>query len=487
MPSTRPNILLVMTDQHRYDALSAYGNQHIKTPNLQRLSDDGVTFDTCYSTSPICAPARASLLTGKYAHAHGLWTNGVTIPDQPLLSRRLDDAGYRCGLIGKLHLSPCFRGRDEAKLDDGFDSFRRWAHDPRHGSTQNAYHQWLAEKHPDLWAKVKHQVDRPDADHPHRTAEIDCLPTRGHYTTWAAEQATEFLATNPEDQPFFLWLNFYDPHHPFAAPDEYMDMYPPGSVPPPIGTPEGLKGKPAYQREASDRDFAGYDAGFLDHRDDEIDAFRRAYYAMVTLVDDKVGEILRALDERGLAEDTIVIFTSDHGEMLGDHGLLLKGPMAYEMAVRIPLIIRWPGRLPAGTRSSSMAGLHDVGVTIGAQAGVPSLPAAQGHDLVAVARGDEEGRDWAYTEYRDSCRPAETGVHTTMLRHQDKKIIVWHGYPASTRDREGELYDLTADPDERVNLWSSPDHLRLKADMLAMLADVRVQLEDRSNPQEAPW
>nr|WP_325052855.1 sulfatase-like hydrolase/transferase [Kribbella turkmenica] len=488
MTTSRPNILLIMTDQHRYDVLSAYGNSHVRTPHLQLLADQGTTFETCYTTSPVCAPARASVLTGKYPHAHRLWCNGVTLPDQPLVSRRLADDGYRCGLIGKRHLSRCFRGIEEAEIDDGFDSFRKWAHDPRHGSPDNAYHRWLETNHPRVWEKVREQVDHPGADHPDSgPRDIDCTETPAHYSTWVAEEAKEFLRTQDAGQPFFLWANFYDPHHPFAAPREYLDRYPPGSVPPPVGGPEELAGKPSVQAEMSRRGYQLHDTGFGADRAAEINHFRRAYYAMVTMVDDKVGEILAALDGAGLAENTLVIFTSDHGEMLGDHGLLLKGPMAYEGAVRVPLIMRWPGTLPAGRRSSAVAGLHDVGVTIGAAAGTEPLPAAHGQDLLAVIRGDESGRDWGYVEYRDSNRSDEPAVCTTMLRSGDLKLVQWHGHPASTSTRDGELYDLSADPDELVNLWHSADHLASKADMLAMLADVRVQLEDRSPVREAPW
>lgn len=491
--ASRPNILLIMTDQHRYDVLSAYGNQHVSTPNLQRLAEEGVTFETCYSTSTVCAPARASIETGKYVHAHGLWTNGVTLPPQPMVSRQLRDAGYRCGLIGKLHLSPCFGGRDEAPIDDGFDEFRRWAHDPRHGSPKNDYHRWLEANHPDLWAKVTDEVDRPGSPPPASSMrqpgqrEIDSLPTRGHYSTWVAEKVEEFFTDQSPDEPFFLWANFYDPHHPFAAPREYLDQYPPGSVPPPVGSVEELADKPDYQRRASERHLIHHGAGFLDSRDDEIDYFRRAYYAMVTMIDDKVGQILRSLQDHGLDDNTLVIFTSDHGEMLGDHGLLLKGPMAYEMAVRVPLIMRWPGRLPAVTRCSSMAGLHDIGVTIGVQAGASPLPGSTGHDLVAIACGESAGRDWAYSEFRAPDHADQPGANTTMLRHGDTKIIVRHGTPVTPQLRDGELYDLATDPNELVNLWSSHDHLSLKADLLGFLCDVRVQLEDRSAPQEAPW
>ncbi|MBO0882143.1 MAG: sulfatase-like hydrolase/transferase, partial [Mycobacterium sp.] len=146
-----PNILLLCTDQQRYDVLGAAGNPYIDTPAIDGLAAAGVRFDRCYTPSPVCSPARASLLTGLYPHAHGLWANGVTLPPgQTMLGRVLADAGYDCGLVGKLHLGACFGGRDEPRHDDGFRFFS-WAHDPSHSSPGNAYHRWLQKEFPDLW------------------------------------------------------------------------------------------------------------------------------------------------------------------------------------------------------------------------------------------------------------------------------------------------------------------------------------------------
>lgn len=345
--TTPPNILLICTDQQRYDALGCYGNPHILTPAIDALAGEGVLFEQCYVQNPVCAPARASLATGRYVHGHGLWANGVRLPEtMPLFTKALAETGYDCGLIGKLHLDACFNGRTEERLDDGFRVFD-WAHDPSHRSPENQYHRWLEARHPALYAEaLTRGRDQGDG-----ALTFDNMPTEAHYSHWVGERAIDFLARGRDpDRPFFLWANFYDPHHPFIAPREYLERYDPAALPRPIHHPGALATKPPIQTDISRAAYAGHARGFASFAPDEIQQIVAAYYAMVSLIDDETRRILATLDDLGLAEDTLVIFTSDHGEMLGDHELLLKGPMFYEGAVRVPLIVRWPGRLPAGVQ-----------------------------------------------------------------------------------------------------------------------------------------
>lgn len=487
MPA-RPNVLIICTDQHRYDVISTHAGSTALTPNLQRLADQGAVFDRCYSPSPVCAPTRASMLTGMYPSTHGLWANGVTLPDNAsLVSRELASAGYRTGLIGKLHLSAAFQGRTEDRVDDGFAVYE-WAHDPFHGSPENAYHRWLAKEHPQLWEGATGDVVTPEMENfTHADTAFDAMPTEAHYSTWVTEAAIEFLDEQPRDEPFFLIANYFDPHHPFVAPQEYLDRYPPGSVPPPVGGPNELTTKPPFQTESSEISYAGHGPAFVDFDDAGIDHIRRTYYAMVSLVDDCVGRLLDDLEARGLTDDTLVIFTSDHGEMLGDHAMLLKGPMMYDVAVRVPMIVRWPLNVPAGTHVDGLVGVHDVARTVRKATGLIPSPRDQGLDLVGVARGVQPARSWALAQYRDAGYPNEPEVHSTMLRSGNHKIVVWHGEPATARKRAGELYDLATDPDELTNLWDDAAHLATKAALLAELADVTASIEDRSAPRPLPW
>ena len=492
-PPRRPNVLFICTDQHRFDALGCtgwdgHGNPHVKTPHIDSLAAGGVLFERCYSPNPVCAPTRASILTGRYPRAHGLWANGVSLPaHQPFFSRALADAGYDCGLVGKLHLGACFRGRTEPRYDDGFRFFR-WAHDPSHGSPQNAYHRWLEREHPALYAAAAAQGFGRQG---HGAVGFDSMPVEAHYTRWVAEESIRFLRAAGDERdvarPFFLWANFFDPHHPFVAPQAYLDRYDPNSLPPPLLGPEGLNGRPPILAAASREGYAGAARGFAAYAPEEVREVVRAYYAMISFVDDEVGRILATLETLGLGENTLIVFLSDHGEMLGDHQLLLKGPMMYEGAVHVPLILNQPGLLPAGERRPELVSLIDLCATALDAAGLPDLPGSQGDSLLPLARGTGEGRGYALCEYRDSGHPYDPPVHVTMLRRGTHKLIVHHGPPATARPRSGELYDLQADPFELTNLWDAPASRELRLDLEATLLDALVATEGRSQPREAYW
>ncbi|TDE14273.1 sulfatase [Jiangella asiatica] len=477
----RPNILLICTDQQRYSALGAYGNDEIDTPTLDRLAAEGVLFENCYVQNPVCGPSRASLMTGRYVQSHGQWANGVALPEhEQLFSRVLAGAGYDCGLVGKLHLAACFGGRTEPRHDDGFRVWR-WAHDPGHRSPENQYHRWLQEEHPDLWRAVN------DPNTPTTFANIE---TRGHFSRWISTETIDFLRNGRERaRPFFVVANFFDPHHAFDAPEEYVKRYDPETLSRPVTRAGELAGKPSIFTEASARSYAGHERGYVEYSPSELQETKAAYYAMVSLIDDEVGRILDALEAEGLADDTLVIFTSDHGEMLGDHQLMLKGPMMYEPAVRVPLILRWPGALPAGHRRAEFVQWIDLAPTILEAAGLDPMRRGQGETLLPLARGDHASwtRDWAICEYRDSGHSYDPPVHTTMLRHDRWKLVVHHGPPSTARDRAGELYDLAADPHELDNRWDDPAFVQSRIELQELLLDVLVATQDRTQPREAHW
>lgn len=486
MSTDRPNILFICTDQQRYDSLGCYGNRHARTPNIDRLAEEGALFEQCYVQNPVCAPSRASLVTGQYPHSHGLWGNGVTLPEhEPVFSKSLADSGYTCGMVGKMHLSHCFAGRTEPRRDDGF-TFYKWAHDPSHTSPENDYHHWLKEHHPDLFDEVFASGPRKR----HEPGGFDTIPTEAHYSRWVAERAIQFLeGPGQDDAPFFLWANFFDPHHPFVAPQEYLDRFDPASLPQPVGTPDELKTKPAIQSEASRASYAGHARGYQTYEGDEIQKVVAAYYAMVSLIDDETGRILDALERSGRMDNTLVIFSSDHGEMLGDHHLLLKGPMLYDGAIRVPLVMRWPGHIPAGRRVANLVEWIDLTSTFTDVAQVEPMAAAQGASLLPLASGatDEFVRDWALCEYLNSGHPYDPPILQMMLRHGQYKLIVQHpasgqhGYP------DGELYDLEADPNELVNHWDDPAFAATKADLVLKLAHVQMETINTSLPRPEFW
>ena len=486
------NILLLITDQQRFDTLGCYGNPDIKTPNIDRMAAQGALFEICYVQNPICSPSRASLTTGLYVRNHGLWANGVTLPPgQNLLPKALADAGYDCGMVGKQHLAPCANG-DEPRLDDGYRVYR-WSHDPIHRSAHNAYHDWLRRTHPGIFqtAVLDRQSASAEAGNVAKGGTpIDTVPVEAHYSHWIAEEAIGFIedASRPAAMPFYFMANFFDPHHPFGAPEPFRRLYDAATLPPPSGSAQELDGKPGVQREYSRASYGGHAPGFADYTAEELREARAGYYAMVSMIDAEVGRILDALERTGALDDTLVVFTSDHGEMLGDHAIMLKGPMLYDPVVRVPLILHQPGTVPAGRRVGAIVQMIDVTQTILAVAGIPGAFATQGADLTTLLNDPAAPwRDWALCEYRDSGHGAQPPVHTTMLRHGTMKLVVWHGPPAAQRTRDGELYDLAADPGEHVNLYYDPAHAAAREALKDMLIDVTVATEWPRPVRTAEW
>lgn len=489
----RPNILLLVTDQQRFDSLGCYGDPHVRTPHLDRLAARGALFEACYVQSPICSPSRATFATGLYPHAHGLWANGVTLPaGRRLLSKALASAGYDCGMAGKQHLGPCANG-DEPRLDDGYRVYR-WSHDPIHPSPNNAYHHWLRRTHPEIYrtAVLEKPLGSAEAGNVAKGAmPLDLVPVEAHYSHWIAEEAIGFIADGERSDgtPFFFMANFFDPHHPFGAPEAFRSLYDAAALPGPVGSVAELDGKPAVQREYSRASYGGHAPGFAEYSDAELREARAAYYAMVSLIDSEVGRIVAALERTGQLHDTLVVFTSDHGEMLGDHAIMLKGPMLYEPVVRVPLILHGPGLARGHSRVQALVQNLDLTATILAAAGVPAdaFP-TQGQDIRPLTHGAAAGwRDWALCEYRDSGHGAAPPVHTTMLRHGDLKLVVWHGGPVTERRRDGELYDLRADPAELVNLYHDGRHAGAREMMKDKLLDVLAATEWPRPPRTAQW
>lgn len=469
----RPNILWLCTDQQRFDTVRALGNPRINTPNLDQLSHDGVTFTRAYCQSPVCTPSRASFLTGRYPRTTRCRQNGQGMPpEEKLVSRLFADAGYRCGLAGKLHLASCANQRVETRIDDGYHDFY-WSHHPQPDWPENAYTQWLASK-----GKTWEELYRGRSTHYVKEG----VPDAFHQTTWCAEKTLEFIREN-QGRPWFFSFNCFAPHHPFDPPAEYLKRYRPADMPLPKFHPNELDNKPAYQQ--LDHEWAHNSPGYFHvaaMTDDDRRQVTAAYYAMIEQIDHHVGRILAALEESGQAENTLVIFMSDHGEMLGDHGLYLKGPHFYEEAVRVPLLARWPGRFQAGLRVDGLVGLLDLAPTLLQAAGLEVPVAMQGQSVLPICAGESDRshhRDHVFSEYYN----AWTHPHSygTMLRTEHEKIVVYHGA------EPGELYDLRTDPDEFVNLWNHPAHQELKLRLLKACFDASVFTMDPTPPRLGPF
>ena len=443
--SDRPNILWYCTDQQRFDTIRALGNEFVRTPTLDQLVADGGTFKQAYCQSPICTPSRASFMTGMYpSRVHNTRNGNDTFPTDapPLISKLLADAGYDCGMIGKFHLQSSGK-RTEPRLDDGY-RYWKFSHAPRDDWPEgHDYAEWVREKGGDLDA-MRESEERVDPEM--------------HQTTWATERAIEFLQEE-RSGPWMLTINIYDPHPPFIPPKSYADQFDPEKMPGPYFQESDL----AQQEKLKEIDFqneikdpAGHDAKTK----------QAQYYAMIALIDDQFARLLEHLDETGQRDNTLVIFTSDHGETLGDHGLIYKGCRFYEGLIRVPLIFRWPGRIKEGLQSDALVELLDMSATILDAAGVEIPDYFQGQSLLPILEGKESPghfRDSVRCEYFDSLDKFFTGGYGafgTMYRRGQYKLSIYHG------KKLGELYDLEADPWEFNNLWDSPEHQALKHELI---------------------
>ncbi|HOS42500.1 MAG TPA: sulfatase-like hydrolase/transferase, partial [Armatimonadota bacterium] len=333
MPAlTRPNILFINTDQQRHDTLGCYGSPVAKTPHLDRLAADGVRFTHCYTTNPVCMPARASYVTGQYPSHHGVWMNGVPLSRRAeTLQGALGRGGYHTGLIGKIHLDNVWlRGEPHPEYD--FQVLHECEGDPY---CKDEYFHWLDAQ--GLYEPYLKQFKREG----HRNGYVRDLPEAKHMNNWIAGLCEEYVQQRAADgRPFFLSAGFFDPHHPFDPVEPYASLFTPEEMP----MPRYREGEEARMTPPARGMYDAIHAYCQDPGPRGIRATIAAYHATIAHVDAMVGRLLAALEETGLADNTVVIFTSDHGEMLGDHGLLWKGPLFYEGAVRVPLIYRFPAR-----------------------------------------------------------------------------------------------------------------------------------------------
>ena len=470
-----PNILLITTDQQRVDSLACYGSSWMRTPHLDRLAREGVRCDRAYCTSPVCTPSRASIFSGLMPSRHGAWNIGCQVPaDVPFLSHRLAAAGYSTLHVGKAHWQAMGVPPDASRESLHGDAEETFA-----GPYYGFDHVELANGHPGYnlrtgqhAAWVRRQggaadlarwsgLHRRGAEFGGNAWDAD-LPLRCHNSVWTADRAVSLLSGRDPTRPFLLHLGFQDPHHPHALPRDFPDRVDPDAVPPPrvsageldalpphfMAAREGrLEASPTRGRHPMAGQYLGHDYRKVSAEDTRL--ARAYYYGMVQLLDAQVGRVLGALDELGLADNTLVIFTSDHGELLGDHGLWLKGAFHYESVIRVPLLLRWPARWPGGRALDGPISLCDLAPTVLSACGLANAAPLDGVDWSAHLAGEGAApRDHAVVEYIDD--PA--GLRLRTLVEAEWKITVYENAPW------GELFDVRNDPDEFRNLWDSPDH-----------------------------
>jgi arylsulfatase A-like enzyme len=459
--SRSPNILWICTDQQRFDTIAALGNPRISTPNVDRLVTGGVAFRYAYCQSPICTPSRASFLTGRYpSTVHGCMNGNERWAEAaPLVTKLLADAGYDCGLAGKLHLAGAHGRVEPRPTDDGYRVFC-WSHHPQDDWERgHDYADWVTAQ----GASLKQLYEHPEE-----------IPPSLHQTAWCTDKAIEFIQES-RDQPWLMSVNTFDPHAPFDPPHEYLTRYDPLEMPGPLFRETDLTAQAKlaavdFQTTARRPEMFG------------AKAIQAAYYAMIELIDHNVGRIWEALERTRQLENTLIIYMSDHGEALGDHGLLLKGCRFYEGLVRVPLILCWPGRFQTGLVSDAFVELTDITPTLLEVCGLPLPDGIQGRSLLPILTGQTDPhrhRDHVRSEYYRALnpdvphRPGFAGTYATMIRDRRFKLVAYHGHEI------GELFDLEADPGEFDNLWDDPNHseerfnlMKMSFDALAFAVDV---------------
>jgi arylsulfatase A-like enzyme len=526
--SARPNFVLFITDQHRVDYLGCSGHPVLKTPHLDSIAARGTRFERFYVATPVCMPNRATLMTGRMPSVHGVRGNGSPLP---LRSNTFVDAlragGYATALVGKSHLQnftghgpiqkrPPPRGGDRVLdvefaealkpiADDGpYDQEhpKRWEAG-RDFSMQLPFYGF---EHVDLCTDHGHRVgghyyvwlksQRPDADAlrdpknqlPHdyvcpqaiRTA----VPEELYPTRYIADKACEWLdgyAGAKRSDPFFLMVSFPDPHHPFTPPGRYWSMYRPEdmAVPPSFHHGNRPLARPVAwalaERERGAAETSGQAAFAVDER--EACEAMALSCGMIAMIDDCVGMVLARLVASGMADDTVVIFTTDHGDFLGDHRLLLKGPAHYEGITHVPFIWAEPGAQPA-RRSGVLAATLDIAPTILDRARIAPYNGIQGISLLPAANGEALSTPRDCLVIEDDQQRATLGFSSPprlrTLVTERYRLTIAHGDPW------GELYDRQNDPHEMDNLFDDPAHRALRGELMERLAYREMELADRS-------
>ncbi|NLF30940.1 MAG: sulfatase-like hydrolase/transferase [Planctomycetes bacterium] len=440
----RPNILLLIGEQHNPRVMGAAGHPVVRTPNMDRLAGEGVYFPNAYSATPLCVPGRVAMLTGRFGHDTGATDNIYEdlVKDSPTLPRALREAGYRTCHVGKTHLATGARlGTPQGRqryYDIGFDE--DFATTGKNGAASDtgrcAYVTYLKQR--GVHAKLKEDYERRIANR--ATALSECSPSvldvEDYHDQWISRTATHWLQGVPADRPFYLSVNWAGPHALRDAPGRYATMYDPAAVDPPIDDP--MEHAPAPVRRRRDDTLAKLPG-------DSWRGLRASYYGMLSLLDDGIGMMLDVLERRGVLDNTLIVYLADHGEMLCDHGCVYK-TMMYEQSAAIPFIVRWPKRFRRGLVSRSTASHVDLAPTLLDAAGAGPLPVMHGHSLVPTLTAGVEHDRPVFCEYRT----------TRMIRRGQWKYV-----SDATWDLQ-QLFDLRADPNELNNLVD--EHPTLVAD-----------------------
>ena len=503
MNKSRPNILLITSDQQRADC-NGFENKNLKTPHIDRLAREGTRFSACITPNLVCQPSRSSILTGMLPLTHGVWDNGVDLDPkvgEAGFAGTLAKAGYQTAFIGKAHFSTkatfaptgtpeC--NKSQAKYGPywvgpymGFQHCELSALGHLHRTRPleqppvGHYERWLSSRGIDadgqsegikLWAAES----RPGTGA--AQTWYSALPAAWHSSTWIADRAIHWLdqanASNDGDKPFCAWVSFPDPHHAFDCPEPWSLMYDPKDMVLPKHRTRDLERRPWWHKASLEGKpqlsdpvmlkFRAEGSRVPDQSDAQLAEMTANYYGMISQVDHNVGRILSAIEAAGVANNTLVIYTTDHGELLGNHGLYLKGPTPYEDLLRVTMVARGPGVTKRQLVVEPVSTL-DLAATFYETAGIAKPAEMQSRSLVKLLRGGAETRDVAYSEWH--LHPSRCGVALKLRTVRTKT----HKCTFELESGAGELYDLVNDPAEMNNLYDDPGYAQVRKELHDMM------------------
>lgn len=496
----KKNILFITSDQQHWNTIGKF-NPEIRTPNLDRLCEQGCYYDRAYTVNPTCTPTRATWLTGKMPSQHGAWTLGTKLDESVhTINEDFSEAGYRTALIGKAHFQPLASTKKYPSLEAypilqdldfwknyqgkfyGFDHVELARNHTNEAHVGQHYALWMEEKGCKNWRdyfyKPTGNMDRCDE-------RVWRIPEEYHYDCWIAERTNAMLEEYRENgENFFLWASFFDPHPDYMVPEPWASMYDPEKLTLPTLSSEesGIQSPFLKMSREPHPDVSPYQkSGFSLHgvhshlHDDALLRKQMAtYYGMVSMMDHYIGKILDKLEELGLAEDTIVVFTTDHGHFYGHHGLIAKGPFLYDDLIKVPLIVRHPDAREKGQVNSALFSHLDLPVTLLDRCGIPRPDGMSGYSQKEVWLGQtEKVRTRLICEHNHE----RDTVNLRAFVNERYKMVIYYHMDC------GELYDLKKDPGELHNLWDVPGYEALKSRLLLEFLQAEMEKEPLFMPR----
>ncbi len=494
------NVLFIVCDANRSDHLGCYGNQILKTPNLDKLADEGIRFTNCFCTNPICMPNRATMITGLYPNVHGVRSNGINLrEDIPTIIKTLQKRGWHTAAMGKIHhqfwMAPFKLKYKSAESlvswveNTGKDPVRNNFPLPYYGYEEvevisgngsvcaGHYTEWLEERAPDIAEDMKKRVKNYD-----NLFSLFCkeIPEEFYNTTWVKERTLAFLERYARgdygNKPFYLHCSFPDPHYPLYPPKRFQDMYNPEDIPLPTNFDDITN---LYNHEYLGQHLKKppFKKAFIrESTEDEVRKITALTYASIGYVDACIGQILASLDNLGYADNTIVIYTSDHGDLMGDHGLLFKGPCPFNGVLQLPMIWKVPGLIKPGSVSDSLVSSIDYPKTILNLLKIPEHhhpPDMQGFDMTPILKNSNERiRDYCLIENDE-----EIGPLISRLRHlitENYKLTIYEGM-----ENFGDIYDRKKDPEELHNLWYDKDFKEKRFELVNKLLQENLKAQSK--------